>query len=133
MYRPLPNQLTIRNSKIEGLGLFSDIKIIKNSFIGITHVKHESFPNNYIRTPLGGFYNHSKNPNIIKLETDIFPGYEFGKTLDPNSFSSRNKKNRENLNYLFLVSLKDIDPGQELLAQYTFYQFWNSMNNSYAI
>ena len=133
MYRPLPNQLTIRNSKIEGLGLFSDIKIIKNSFIGITHVKHESFPNNYIRTPLGGFYNHSKNPNIIKLGTDIFPGYEFGKTLDPNSFSSRNKKNRENLNYLFLVSLKDIDPGQELLAQYTFYQFWNSMNNSYAI
>jgi SET domain-containing protein len=123
MYRPLPNQLTIRNSKIEGLGLFSDIKIIKNSFIGITHVKHESFPNNYIRTPLGGFYNHSKNPNIIKLGTDIFPEYEFGKTLDSNSFSSRNKKNRENLNYFFLVSLKDIDPGQELLAQYTFYQF----------
>jgi len=133
MYRPLPNQLTIRNSKIEGLGLFSDIKIIKNSFIGITHVKHESFPNNYIRTPLGGFYNHSKNPNIIKLGTDIFPEYEFGKTLDSNSFSSRNKKNRENLNYFFLVSIKDIDPGQELLAQYTFYQFWNSMNNSYAI
>lgn len=133
MYRPLPNQLTIRNSKIEGLGLFSDIKIIKNSFIGITHVKHESFPNNYIRTPLGGFYNHSKNPNIIKLGTDIFPEYEFGKTLDSNSFSSRNKKNRENLNYFFLVSLKDIDPGQELLAQYTFYQFWNNMNNSYAI
>ena len=133
MYRPLPNQLTIRNSKIEGLGLFSDIKIIKNSFIGITHVKHESFPNNYIRTPLGGFYNHSKNPNIIKLGTDIFPEYEFGKTLDSNSFSSINKKNRENLNYFFLVSLKDIDPGQELLAQYTFYQFWNSMNNSYAI
>jgi SET domain-containing protein len=123
MYRPLPNQLTIRNSKIEGLGLFSDIKIIKNSFIGITHVKHESFPNNYIRTPLGGFYNHSKNPNIIKLGTDIFPEYEFGKTLDSNSFSSINKKNRENLNYFFLVSLKDIDPGQELLAQYTFYQF----------
>ena len=29
MYRPLPNQLTIRNSEIEGLGLFSEKKINK--------------------------------------------------------------------------------------------------------
>ena len=123
MYRPLPNQLTIRNSSIEGLGLFSEKKINKNSFIGVTHVKHESFPNSYIRTPLGGFYNHSENPNIIKMGTDIFPGYEFGKTLDLNSFISINKKNEKNLKYLFLVSLRDIDPGQELVAQYTFYQF----------
>ena len=78
MYRPLPNQLTIRNSAIEGLGLFTEIKINKDSFIGVTHVKHETFPNSYIRTPLGGFYNHSENPNIIKMGMDIFPGYEFG-------------------------------------------------------
>ena len=48
MYRPLPNQLTIRNSEIEGLGLFSEIKISKNSFIGVTHIRNESFPNSYI-------------------------------------------------------------------------------------
>ena len=123
MYRPLPNQLTIKNSAIEGLGLFSEIKINKDSFIGVTHVKHETFPNSYIRTPLGGFYNHSENPNIIKMGMDIFPGYEFGKRLDLNSLSTISKKNEKNFKYLFLVSLKDIDPGQELVAQYTFYQF----------
>jgi len=122
MYRPLPNQLTIRNSEIEGLGLFSEKKINKNSFIGITHVKHDFFPNTYLRTPLGGFYNHSENPNIIKMGTDLFPEYKFGKILNINSFLSINKKNEKNPNYLFLVSLKDIDPGQELVAQYTFYQ-----------
>jgi SET domain-containing protein len=123
MYRPLPNQLTIKNSEIEGLGLFSEIKISKNSFIGVTHIRNESFPNSYIRTPLGGFYNHSKNPNIIKLGTDILPEFEFGKIINSNFISSINKKDQKKSNYLFLVSLKDIDPGQELVAEYTFYQF----------
>ena len=123
MYRPLPNQLTIKNSEIEGLGLFSEVKISKNSFIGVTHIRNESFPNSYIRTPLGGFYNHSKNPNIIKLGTDILPGFEFGKIINSNFISSNYKKDQKKSNYLFLVSLKDIDPGQELVAEYTFYQF----------
>ena len=133
MYRPLPNQLTIRNSEIEGLGLFSEIKISKNSFIGITHIRNESFPNSYIRTPLGGFYNHSKNPNMIKLGTDTLPEFKFGKTINSNLISSINKKNQKKSNFLFLVSLKDINPGQELVAEYTFYQFWNNMNSSYEI
>ena len=64
-----------------------------------------------------------RGPNIIKMGIDIFPGYEFGKTLDLNSLSTISKKNEKNFKYLFLVSLKDIDPGQELVAQYTFYQF----------
>ena len=42
--------------------------------------------------------------------------------------SENNERNEKNLKYLFLVSLRDIDPGQELVAQYTFYQFWNIMN-----
>ena len=63
MYRPLPNGLTIKNSPIEGLGLFSTIDIKINSFIGVTHIRDEQFENKYIRTPLGGFYNHSNNPN----------------------------------------------------------------------
>ena len=133
MYRPLPNQLTIRNSEIEGLGLFSEIKISKNSFIGITHIRNESFPNSYIRTPLGGFYNHSKNPNIMKLGTDTLPEFKFGKTINSNLISSINKKNQKKSNFLFLVSIKDINPGQELAAEYTFYQFWNNMNSSYEI
>ena len=31
MYRPLPDGLTIKNSPIEGLGLFSNIDIKKNT------------------------------------------------------------------------------------------------------
>ena len=48
MYRPLPKNLTIKDSKIDGLGLFSKTKIQKNSFIGITHVKHDDFQDMYI-------------------------------------------------------------------------------------
>ena len=33
MYRPLPDGLTIKNSPIEGLGLFTNVDIKKNSFI----------------------------------------------------------------------------------------------------
>ena len=65
MYRPLPVNLTIKESKIDGLGLFSKTKIEKNSFIGITHVKNIDFQDNYIRTPLGGFINHSDKPNCF--------------------------------------------------------------------
>ena len=43
MYRPLPKNLTIKDSEIDGLGLFSKTKIQKNSFIGISHVKHDDF------------------------------------------------------------------------------------------
>ena len=123
MYKPLPKKLTIRNSEIEGLGLFSETKISKNSFIGVSHIKNDLFPNNYIRTPLGGFYNHSNSPNLIKLGSDILPEFEFGQILDPNLILSKYKKSENKSKYLFLVSLEDIYPGQELVAKYTFYQF----------
>ena len=48
MYRPLPDGLTIKNSPIEGLGLFTNIDIKKNTFIGITHIRDEQFENKYI-------------------------------------------------------------------------------------
>ena len=60
MYRPLPKSLTIKDSKIDGLGLFSKTKIKKNSFIGITHVKHDDFQDMYIRTPVS--YTHLTLP-----------------------------------------------------------------------
>ena len=65
MYRPLPDGLTIKNSPIEGLGLFTTINIKKNTFIGVTHIRDEQFDNKYIRTPLGGFYNHSNDPTAV--------------------------------------------------------------------
>ena len=133
MYKPLPKKLTIRNSEIEGLGLFSEIKISKNSFIGVSHIKNDLFPNNYIRTPLGGFYNHSNSPNLIKLGSDTLPEFEFGQILDSNLILSKYKNSENKSKYLFLVSLEDINPGQELVAKYTFYQFWINMNIHYEI
>ena len=123
MYRPLPKNLTIKDSKIDGLGLFSKTKIQKNSFIGITHVKNIDFQDNYIRTPLGGFYNHSKNPNVTKISSDTLPKYDFGQNIEIKIKESLEDKNNKNLKYFYLVSLKDIEPGEEILAKYTFYEF----------
>ena len=123
MYRPLPKNLTIKDSNIDGLGLFSKTKIEKNSFIGVTHVKNIDFQDNYIRTPLGGFYNHSKNPNVIKLSSDTLPEYTFGQNIEEKIKEFLQDKNYKNLKYHYLVSSKDIEPGEEILAKYTFYEF----------
>ena len=136
MYRPLPDQLTINNSKIEGLGLFSKVKIKKNSFIGVTHIRDELFEGKYIRTPLGGFYNHSENANIMKLVTDVLPKLKFGESFDPEkkieklSDGSNNRENMYyNLNekpdakYMFIISIREIEPDEELVANYTLYSF----------
>ena len=63
MYRPLPPEVTIRASGIQGLGLFATEDLEAGHEFGITHIKDGRFQNGYIRTPLGGFFNHSKTPN----------------------------------------------------------------------
>ena len=136
MYRPLPKELTIKNSKIEGLGLFATVKIKKNSYIGLTHIRDEMFEGKYIRTPLGGFYNHSKESNIMKMVSDVIPKFELGDSIDTNGKIeplNDGKNNRENLyynlsekpeaKYMFIVSTRDIEPGEELVADYTLYSF----------
>ena len=75
MYRPLPDELTIKNSPIEGLGLFATKKIKANTFIGVTHIRDEQFENKYIRTPLGGFYNHSDNPTVQRMVSNVSVSY----------------------------------------------------------
>jgi len=62
-YRPLPNEVTIKPSAIEGLGLFATTDLKKGHEIGITHVQDKEFEDGYIRTPLGAFFNHSESPN----------------------------------------------------------------------
>jgi len=66
-YRPLPKYLTIQPSKIDGLGLFT-IRAIRDldSSIGVTHVFMDE-KKQVIRTPLGGFINHSNEPNCEVL------------------------------------------------------------------
>jgi SET domain-containing protein len=63
MYKPLPKYLTIKESNIHGLGLFAISDIKKDVVFGISHVKDDRFDDGYIRTPLGGFFNHSDSPN----------------------------------------------------------------------
>jgi SET domain-containing protein len=95
MYKPLPNYITIDNSSISGQGLFATEKIEANTLIGITHHPRKESENGYIRTPLGGFGNHSDNPNCFKLlmEDDTW----------------------------WIGAKIDIEPGEELTWQYTFY------------
>ena len=91
MYRPLPDGLTIKNSPIEGLGLFATVNIKKNSFIGVTHIRDEQFENKYIRTPLGGFYNHSNDPTVIRMVSDVLPKLKFGDPVDPHANAKKLK------------------------------------------
>ena len=134
MYRPLPNELTIKNSPIEGLGLFANQDIKKHSFIGVTHVRDEQFENKYIRTPIGGFYNHSNDPNVIRMVSDILPKLNFGDQIDPTKSTQELKKGENNVEnsfyhlqeksdakYMFLITVKDIKTGEEIKANYNLY------------
>ncbi len=136
MYKPLPKQLTIKNSVIEGLGLFATENIKKNSFIGVTHVRDEQFENKYIRTPIGGFYNHSNEPNVIRMVSDILPKLEFGNEVDPTKTTEELKNGKTNLEnrfyhlqeksdakYMFLITIKDIKAGDEVTANYNLYTY----------
>ena len=136
MYRPLPDGLTIKNSPIEGLGLFATVNIKKNSFIGVTHIRDEQFENKYIRTPLGGFYNHSNDPTVIRMVSDVLPKLKFGDLVDPHANTKQlkdGKNDRENMfynlneksdaKYMFMVSIQDIKPGEELTANYNLYTY----------
>ena len=136
MYRPLPKELTIKNSPIEGLGLFTNTDIKVNTFIGVTHIRDEQFENKYIRTPLGGFYNHSNNPTVIRMVSDVLPKLKFGDQVNPHANAKKlkdGKNDRENMfynlneksdaKYMFMVSIKDIKPGEELTANYNLYTY----------
>ena len=132
MYKPLPNCLTVKKSPIEGLGLYATADIKANSFIGLTHIQDKSFENGYIRTPLGGFYNHSNEPNVRRVVSDTLPKLKCGDLIDESLDVEKipdGKANRENLypnvegKYMFIVSIKDIKPGDELTANYNLYTY----------
>ena len=95
-YRPLPKQVTIKQSEIEGLGLYSTESLYPGQYLGITHVANDRFENGYVRTPLGGFINHSDTPNC-EVRTDV----------DSN---------------LMLFTLRQILPNEELTLKYNLYK-----------
>ena len=77
-YKPLDDRLTIKASKIDGLGLFATEELPVGENLGISHVYDERFTNQFIRTPLGGFINHSDTPN---LKAYIDADFRYIKTL----------------------------------------------------
>ena len=99
MYKPLPESVTIKQSGINGLGLFADQDIKQGTNLGTTHLKVDD---KIIRTPLGGFINHSNTPNCVKVE------------LHANGSEPFRKKGN-------LVTLQDIKAGEEITLRYTFY------------
>ena len=94
-YKPLPKGLRFEKSKIQGFGLFTLFFLKQGTNLGTSHIK---IKDELIRTPLGGFVNHSDDPNCIKtkLHTDNYIKYN-------------------------LVTIKDITGGEELTVKYTFY------------
>ena len=132
MYKPLPKCLTIRKSPIEGLGLYATEDIKTNTFLGITHILDENFENNYIRTPLGGFYNHSNNPNIQRVVANILPKYkccsdtpikEEAKMLEVKKSTRENLYPNVNARYMYIVTTRDIKSGDEITANYNLYTY----------
>lgn len=93
-YQPLPKELTIKESSINGLGLFAKEPIGSGANLGMTHVADDRFEDGYIRLPLGGFFNHSKNPNCEVISDD---------------------------EYRYLKTIKNISAGDEITARYTLY------------
>jgi hypothetical protein len=95
LYKPLPEGLRIAKSKIQGFGLFTLLFLKQGINLGTSHIK---IKDELIRTPLGGFVNHSDDPNCVKtkLHTDNYIKYN-------------------------LVTIKDITGGEELTVKYTFY------------
>ena len=62
-YRPLPDNLEMKHSDIHGYGVFATQPIEKGEMLGMTHINAPEL----IRTPLGGYINHSMNPNCIRI------------------------------------------------------------------
>ena len=102
MYKPLPESLTIKQSGIDGLGLFAKEGIAQGTNLGMTHIKLNG---NMVRTPLGGFINHSDDANVVKVEL-----------LMTNEGAIKFNYKKWNL-----VTLRDIKKGEELTVAYTFY------------
>ena len=112
MYKPLPDSLVIKQSGINGLGLFAKEALAEGTNLGMSHLELGKL---IIRTPLGGFINHSSNANCIKVYL-LLTHQEWNHLSDlPNLKYAIDFKKWN------LVVIKDIKEGEELTVRYTFY------------
>ena len=94
-YRPLPDYLAVGPSDIHGVGIFAKEDVPKGIDIGVSHVYDPNFQHDYIRTPLGGFINHSDTPNCELID------------------------DAENTDYKKLRTIQKIEQGKELTLKYS--------------
>ena len=100
-YKPLPDFLNIEPSDIEGLGLFAKEDISAGTNLGMSHIKVPIIYG-FIRTPLGGFFNHDEDANCYIEEELDWDDYRVF-----NVFTSR-----------------DINCGEELTLNYHIDEEW---------
>ena len=104
MYKPLPKNLTLGESEIHDIGLFAKEKLVEGTNLGMSHVELGKL---ILRTQRGGFINHSDTPNCVKVKAvtrqRVNPLYD-------HDFTKWD-----------LVTIKDIEVGEELTVKYTFY------------
>lgn len=102
-YKPLPDNLTIKESPIHGLGVFTKEDIETETVLHCyTHllIKEPRIDNELHRVNFGGFINHDKNPNC---------------TLTMVLEYNNNRKK----SYYKLKTLKNIKAGEEITLDYT--------------
>ena len=104
MYKPLPVSLTIKQSGINGLGLFAREGMAQGTNLGMCHLK---IGDTIFRTPLGGFINHSDEANCVKAELRMTNEDLQGHKYDYKKWN--------------LITSQDIKKGEELTIRYTFY------------
>ncbi len=90
-YLPLPSNLTVGSSNIHGVGLFATQDIEPGTDLGISHIFNADHEDGLIRTPLGGFVNHSDDPNC---------------------------EYKDNGNNLRLIAVKKMSKGEEVTVSY---------------
>ena len=99
MYKPLPDGITIKESSVQGLGLFATKDFASETILGIVHITNKNFPHGAIRTAMGAFYNHSDNPNCEKFWDSLVDGSGW-----------------------YIRAKRDIEIGEELTWTYTIYK-----------
>ena len=109
MYKPLPSGLIIKDSSIQGQGVFTTRNLHVGCDLGESHyridtsgvesINQEENKNLLIRTPLGGFINHSDTPNCNRSQIRLKPGFD--------------KWN--------IIVVENIKAGEELTLKYTMY------------
>ena len=104
-YKPLPDSATIKQSGIDGLGLFAREGMAQGTNLGMSHLK---IGDTIFRTPLGGFINHSDEANCVKAELRMMDEDMKGHAYNYKKWN--------------LITSRDVKAGEELTVRYTFYK-----------